>query len=282
MTSAITIEDINKLLGLFQELQALVKPDLPTKNNELWQQSLEEAERELAAKLKERQLRFTARPGCQIVPRKSSKAKKKEIHRQCEKRITEIAEKKYYEKDPAYAKVLDVIERKANDVLKNIDHLLLTIREPLLQFPRVENSLLAVDWKEHIRDYYRFLDKDNFSYQVQEAIDVLEALKLQFERQRSKEVEGGRHQDPTETERRGAINVEIAGDVHTGNLQIGHDGSIHKEMGTKDKKSGGVKKILKIIGASVGFLAALLTCIGYLLGWLEPIKAFIYRILWPK
>jgi len=51
---------------------------------------------------------------------------------------------------------------------------------------------------------------------------------------------------------------------------------------TEQKKKGILRRLLKIIVAIVGFLAAMFTCLGYLLGWLGPIKAFIVKILWPK
>lgn len=82
----------------------------------------------------------------------------------------------------------------------------------------------------------------------------------------------------------GSIHIQnfkgILGDVQQPeNLQIGDYASIHKQ--TKIQTKGGVKRLLKIIGAIVGFLAALLT-IFHLLGWLGLIKAFIYNILVSK
>jgi hypothetical protein len=44
------------------------------------------------------------------------------------------------------------------------------------------------------------------------------------------------------------------------------------------KRANRVLRTLKIIGGVIGFMAALLTCLYYL-GWLEPIKAFIYKIV---
>jgi hypothetical protein len=55
--------------------------------------------------------------------------------------------------------------------------------------------------------------------------------------------------------------------------------AVQKTTPTKKSK---LKPILYAIGGFVGFLAALFTCLGYLLGWLGPIKAFISKILWPK
>lgn len=201
MTSGVRTKDVNELLGLFHQLQRLLKPHLPEKNRELWEQSLVQAKAELVEQLKKRQSVFMLRPGGNIPTRKSTKAKQKKIQQQYERRVIEIAEKKYCEKDPNYAKAVDQAKSKVVDVCKSIDHLLLAIREPLLQFPRVQESLLAVDWKKHIRDYYPFLNKDNFSYQLRKTIDVLEALKLQFEREQPKEVKSQEESNPAKLRR---------------------------------------------------------------------------------
>lgn len=95
---------------------------------------------------------------------------------------------------------------------------------------------------------------------------------------------------PAETEQKATpspINIQnsnvILGNVHQpGNLQVGDRTQIQKITGIEKQKIGSVKKILKIIAAIVVFLAALFTCLGYLLGWLGPIKAFIYRIISPE
>jgi hypothetical protein len=73
------------------------------------------------------------------------------------------------------------------------------------------------------------------------------------------------------------------GDVHQPEtLQFGRDVSIHEQPVTEEKKGKSIKKLLKIIAAIVGFLATLFTCVGYLLGWLGPIKSFIYKIVIGK
>jgi hypothetical protein len=254
MTTAVTTKDINELLGLFQQLEGLLRPELPAKNNALWEQSLDQAKQELAHQLKQRQSGFTLRPASNNAPGRTTITKEQEIQRQFKEKMLQIAEKKYCEKDPTYAKTVEEAERKAHDVLKRIDHLLLAIREPLLQFPRVQNSLLAVNWKEHIRNYYPFLDKDNFSYQIREAIDVFEALKLQLERQQPKEVESQQYQ--AETEQKAALSKV-------------------QRLWTL------IKKIPRWIYYILGALAALVTVL-HLLGSLQPIKDFISKILWPS
>jgi len=66
------------------------------------------------------------------------------------------------------------------------------------------------------------------------------------------------------------ISINI-GSVQSKNLQFGHGTSIHEQQ-SKEKESV-IWKLLKITGA----VAAILTILN-LLGWLEPIKAFV----WPK
>jgi len=242
MTSSVRIEDVDKLLGLFQHLEKFLDPELPAKNNQLWVKSVEQAREELADQLKKRQSGITLRPGWNAPLRKTSRTKQKENQKQFEKRIHQIAEKNYYAKDLAYAKAIDQSTSDVIDVMKKIDHLLLAVREQLLQLPRVKKSLLAIDWKEYIRNYYPFLDKDNFSYQIREAIDVLEALKVQFERQKSSEAESKKDQKPAEPEQKATLSKGR----RLWNL---------------------IKRVPRWIYFLIIFLSALLTCI-YFLWWL--------------
>jgi len=89
---------------------------------------------------------------------------------------------------------------------------------------------------------------------------------------------GGKVEDtkePAEKEQKAvpsSIHIQnsnvIYGDVNQpGNLQVGDHAQIQEQTVTEEKKNGSFKKLLKIIAAIVGFLAALFTCIGYLLGW---------------
>jgi hypothetical protein len=79
------------------------------------------------------------------------------------------------------------------------------------------------------------------------------------------------------------INIQnsnvILGDVqHAENLQIGNNLSIREDVRNEEKKICILKRIPYWIYILALFFAALLTCLFYL-GWLEPIKAFIYRIV---
>jgi len=290
MSIAITTKDINELLGLFQQLEPLLRPELPAKSNELWEKSLDQAKQELGQQLKQRQSGLTLSPTSNNAPRRTTITEEQEIQQQFKERILQIAEKKYCEKDPTYAKAVEQAKSKTADVLKSIDHLLLAIRQPLLQFPRVQNTLLTVDWKEDIRDYYPFLDKDNLSYQIREAIDVLEAFKLQLERQQTKEVESQQLplEKPAETEQKTTpssmtiqnSNVILGHVQQSGNLQVGDRTQIQEVTGTEGKKKGILKRLSKIVGTIiVGIIVAVITDILGDFGLIEGIRAFIYRII---
>ncbi len=58
----ITAEDIDRLLELFQQLDDLLKPALPPKDDNLWCKAKKAAKEELIKKLKERGSTFTVRP----------------------------------------------------------------------------------------------------------------------------------------------------------------------------------------------------------------------------
>lgn len=96
---------------------------------------------------------------------------------------------------------------------------------------------------------------------------------------------GGQINKRTETEQNsestGSINIQkfkgILGNVQAGHVQTGDHASIHEQDETEKKKKGILRKLWWIIATVVGFLAALLTCLYYL-GWLEPIKVFIYKL----
>lgn len=57
--------------------------------------------------------------------------------------------------------------------------------------------------------------------------------------------------------------------------------NLHQESNDSIYKKWYETMLAKIAGGVI-FLAALFTCLGYLLGWLGPIKAFIYRIFTTK
>ena len=77
------------------------------------------------------------------------------------------------------------------------------------------------------------------------------------------------------------LNVNIFGNVQAGNLQIVQGASFQQNVEPNEKNKEIFKRILYWIYNLILFLAALLTCL-HLLGWLELIKAFIYKILLHK
>jgi len=98
-------------------------------------------------------------------------------------------------------------------------------------------------------------------------------------------VSGEQQEQPAKTGQNAApakiINIEnfkgVLGDVQAENVQTGDHASINKQP-KPEKNKGKVKKILWVISAIIGTLAALLTSLHYL-GWLEPVKAFIYNFV---
>ena len=77
------------------------------------------------------------------------------------------------------------------------------------------------------------------------------------------------------------MNINIFRNVQTRELQIIQGASFQQNLETNEKNKGILKKILYWIYIFTLFFAALLTCLFYL-GWLEPIKTFISRILLNK
>jgi hypothetical protein len=93
-------------------------------------------------------------------------------------------------------------------------------------------------------------------------------------------------QEQTEQNAAPAISIKnsnvILGDVHQPeNLQVGNNARINKYEKTGEKEKGILRRIPYWIYILVCFLAALLTCLYYL-GWLEPFKEFIVKMIWPK
>jgi hypothetical protein len=120
--------------------------------------------------------------------------------------------------------------------------------------------------------------------QKEKIITALECVKAKLEYQIAEKPKAEQKTGGGEAwgkERKGNVNVNIYGDVQAENLQIANDASIQEQPIAEEKKKGSIKKLLKIIATIIAFIAALLTSL-YHLGWLEPIKAFIDKILWPK
>jgi hypothetical protein len=115
------------------------------------------------------------------------------------------------------------------------------------------------------------------------------------ERERIKRIKddrSGKAKQPAETGQKDTpakiINIGnfkgILGDIQAENVQTGNHASIHKQTVIVEKKKGILRRIPYWIYILTGFLATLLGVFYYLdyFGWLDPIKAFISKILWPK
>jgi hypothetical protein len=195
MAASINTKDIDKVLRLFRQLSKLTTSDRPGKNKELWEQSLEQAKKEYIEEIKEHEKLLPPRTPL----RKANKEKEEEFQKAFQHNTTKIAEKKYRQMDLNYDKACSQIEEKREKIVKDIDHFLYSIKEPLLTFDRVNGTPLKADWKE-IRGF--LIDDDfthpNFKYSVQEAIDALEAIRAKIQRQEKIEEE-----KPAETEQKG-------------------------------------------------------------------------------
>lgn len=162
----------------------------------------------------------------------------------------------------------------------------------LITDPGVKEAHLGItefenwDWNQGLRGrdflYYETLIECTKSRERWMKLVLTAWAKLEAEKDLESEKPAKTEQDTTRAkEEKAAINVHISGDVQAENLQIGDYASIHKQAKTEKKNKGTVKRLLKIIGAVIGFLAALLGIFHYL-GWLEPIKAFIEKTLGPE
>ncbi len=188
VANSITIEDVNKLLELFQQLEKMIEPSLPPRNDKLWREAKDEAQKELIDQLKERGSTFSERPGLWTSPKRPNKIEQAKIQKQAEERILVIAEKKYCEKDSVYAEALDTAQKATAEVLKKIAHLLECVRNPLQQFSPAKSTWLVTDFRK-IRRYYENMPKDYIKHSIQEAIEALQGLKVMFERQEQLEAQ---------------------------------------------------------------------------------------------
>lgn len=139
--------------------------------------------------------------------------------------------------------------------------------------------------KNFIKGGLDSVSRDNINSKAKKVTGELELIKAKLELEEQQQqpaaersAELWRNTAPAKDEKAN-LNIEI-GEIQAENVQIGY-GSVHKQVQTEKKNKGVVKKSLKVIVTIIGFLAALLT-IFHLLGWLEPIRAFIYKVLLPK
>lgn len=176
----LTLKDVNALLVLFRRLQDLSNFKKPSKNQELWKQCIEKAEKELFEQLKKCEQQAINRPGRNFPPPKSSK-KEQEYPQEI---IIGIAEKKYRTVDSEYNQSLLQVEEKRAELVKEIDHTLYSIGESLLRFDRAHGTLLEANWRQ-IRDCLSIDEIMQFHTQglVERAIDALEAIRAKVKHQ---------------------------------------------------------------------------------------------------
>ena len=177
-------KDIDELLELFRQLSKSIVSDPPERNKELWEQCLKQAKDELIKELKERESQLTVR---RAPLRKVSREKERQIQKAFEYNINKKAEKKYREVDTKYDQTLLQIERRRAELIKEIDHILYSLKEPLLKFERAQGTLLAADWRQ-LRDELSADDFMQLQAQglIEGAIDALEAINQKTERHKRK------------------------------------------------------------------------------------------------
>lgn len=239
------IKDINKLLKLYRQLLKSISSET-SKKKELWEQCLEQAKKEYIDELKEHESQLSAP---RTPPRKASKEDEKEFQKVFQHNTSKNAEKIYRQEDTKYNKALLKIEQKRKKLIKDIDHFQYSIRDQLIEFDRAYGTLLSADMQK-IREIFPVIDitQPNFQFYIEKSIDALEAIKAKIEYQQQVEP----IQKPAETEQKAANKC----------WRIWF----------------WIKRIPRWIYVLIIFLAALLT-IFYYLGWLEPIKTFIYKVV---
>jgi hypothetical protein len=175
----ITTQDINKLLGLFRQLEESCNIRPPEKKNEIWRQCLKEVQVELSEKrqtkiedLKERRRKAAAAGGFSSSGFSGPiKTPEEEIPETTEFEVELLADIKYRQRDSKYRQVMQDVEAKRNAILKKIDHLIYTVKEPLLKFDIAKNTLLVEDWGKIKEGSVPSRDS------VRKTIDALEAIK---------------------------------------------------------------------------------------------------------
>jgi len=100
------------------------------------------------------------------------------------------------------------------------------------------------------------------------AIAKVKDAKTQIDEPEAEGTEGsGSNAIDTRTKRKRATNGEMPQ----------QNNGIATAAGERNERC--VKKLLRVVGGLVAFLAALFTCMNYIFGWLQPAKAFVWRIL---
>ena len=187
MTSGVRPKDVKKLLSLFRQMEKLLRPNLPAKKRELWDQSLKQAKEELVQQLKKKESSLSPARGRIILPQKLGETKQKEIQQQFEKCVLEIAEQRYREKDEEYSEAVNTARKAVEQVVRKIDHTLYSIGKSLSEFDRAQGTLLQANWRQ-IRDIFSVDEIMQFQAHglVERAIDALEAIKRKVKQQRPK------------------------------------------------------------------------------------------------
>lgn len=182
MASSINTKTINKLLKLYRQLIKLITSE-PSKNKDLWEQSLAQAEKEYINELKEHEKQLSSR----TPPLKVSIEEKKEFEKAFQHITTKNAEKKYRQMDSNYSESILKKEKKMEELIKEVDHFQYSINDQLIEFDRAHGTLLLTNWQKLKQILPIFeITSQNFQFYIEKSIDALEAIKCKVKKQQSK------------------------------------------------------------------------------------------------
>ncbi|MBN2591665.1 MAG: hypothetical protein JXA96_17500 [Sedimentisphaerales bacterium] len=179
MANHISTKDIDNLLRLYKDLIASISLK-PSKNKGLWEQCLEQAQKEYRDELN----KFESQLSSRKPPQKATQQEEKKIQKAFQHITTANAEKIYREKDTKYVEAIFTKEQKTEELIKEIDHFQYSITDELIEFDRAQGTLLETDWQK-IRDIYPVIDitHPNIQFHIEKSIDALEAIKCKVKHQ---------------------------------------------------------------------------------------------------
>jgi hypothetical protein len=180
MANSINIKTIKKLLKLYQQFLNSITPMPPEKNKELWEQCLKQSKKEYINELKEHEKYLSSK----TPSRKISKKEEKDFEKTVQYITTKNAEKKYRQMDMKYNEVILKKEKRTEELIREIDHLQYSINDLLIEFDRVQGTLLLTNWQELKQNLpMSEIKSPNFQFYIEKSIDALEAIKCKVKQQ---------------------------------------------------------------------------------------------------
>lgn len=262
----VLIEQIDKLIKAFGQLDSLEKPK-PSK--ETWQKAEQLAQKEYEEKQRKNALAM----GLSSTPSTAKSPLQTKVP-------DKLIERKCLEIDEKYRAALSQSGEQTKETAKQIGSTLYPIQGRLLEFHRAKRTLLKENWDQLRQNFglekvFEFQRQGRFA----QAVDALEAIKGKIDYQ----------EEQLRKVYQRSYNVALQEQLEKRKAELARVRTPEKPTEIKQDIAPVkrrriwtcIKKALKISGAIIAFLAALLT-IFYYLGWLEPIKEFIDKILSGK